>query len=67
MGIVNLEAARRARRAAQIQAALEKKKQWEKRRDVELRLPPLASGYRDPDGRQTDAPDRWYFVGEETW
>ena len=38
------------RRAAQIQAALE------------LRLPPLASGYRDPDGWQTDAPDRWYFV-----
>lgn len=67
MGIVNLEAARRARRAAQIQAALEKKKQWEKRRDAASRLPPLASGYRDPDGRQTDAPARWYFVVKETW
>lgn len=62
MGIVNLEATRRARRAAQFQAALEKKKQWEKRRDAELRLPPLPSGYRDPDGWQTDAPARWYFV-----
>ena len=26
------------------------------RRDAELRLPPLESGYRDPAGRQTDAP-----------
>lgn len=64
MGIAKVEA---ARRAAQIQAALEKKKQWEKRRDAALRLPPRASGYRDPDGWQTDAPDRWYFVGKETW
>lgn len=64
MGIAKVET---DRRAAQIQAALEKKKQWEKRRDAALRLPPLASGYRDPDGWQTDAPDRWYFAGKKTW
>lgn len=67
MGMILVEDARRVRRTAQLEAALEKKKQWEKRRDAALRLPPLASGYRDPDGRQTDAPARWYFVGKETW
>lgn len=66
MGIVNLEAARRARLAAKLRA-LEERKQREARLDAALRLPPLPSGYRDPDGWQTDAPDRWYFVGKETW
>lgn len=61
MGIVNLEAARRARRAAQLRA-LEERKRREVRLDAALRLPPLPSGYRDPDGWQTDAPARWYFV-----
>lgn len=61
MGIVNPEAARRARRAAQLQA-LEQRKQRQARLDTALRLPPLPSGYRDPDGWQTDAPAHWYFV-----
>lgn len=61
MGIVNLEAARSARRAAQLRA-LEQRKQRQARLDTALRLPPLLSGYRDPDGWQTDAPARWYFV-----
>lgn len=34
----------------------------QRRRDTALRLPPLPSGYRDPDGRRTDAPARGYFV-----
>lgn len=34
----------------------------QRRRDAALRLPPLHSGHRDPDGRRTDAPARWYFV-----
>lgn len=61
MEMVNLEATRCARRAAQLRA-LEERKQRELRLDAALRLPPLPSGYRDPDGWQTDAPDRWYFV-----
>lgn len=34
----------------------------QRRRDAALRLPPLPSGHRDPDGRRTDAPARGYFV-----
>lgn len=33
-----------------------------RRRDTALRLPPLHSGHRDPDGRRTDASARGYFV-----
>ena len=66
MGIAKVEAARRARLAAKLRA-LEERKQREARLDAALRLPPLPSGYRDPDGGQTDAPDRWYFVSKETW
>lgn len=49
MGIAKVEAARRARLAAKLRA-LEERKQREARLDAALRLPPLPSGYRDPDG-----------------